>query len=101
LQKHPYIFYMGNDFRKLKVPFIWYDIVHVTNVISQVSVLKKDRRLQEMFSIIKEKETNQGYIPESIYIPWKEWDFGQKKRVSEWLSLCILETEFRLTNASP
>jgi len=96
LQKHPYIFYMGNDFRKLKVPFIWYDIVHVTDVISQVSTLKNDMRLQEMFSIIKEKETNQGYIPESIYMPWKEWDFGQKKRVSEWLSLCILEIEFRL-----
>ena len=96
LQKHPYIFYMGNDFRKLKVPFIWYDIVHVTDVISQVSTLKNDMRLQEMFSIIKEKETNQGYIPESIYMPWKEWDFGQKKKVSEWLSLCILEIEFRL-----
>jgi hypothetical protein len=100
LQKHPYIFYMGNDFRKLKVPFIWYDIVHVTSVISQVSVLKNDKRLQEMFSIIKEKEASQGYIPESIYMPWKEWDFGQKKRVSEWLSLCILETEFRLMTDS-
>ena len=27
--RHPYIFYMGNDFRKLKMPFIWYDLVHV------------------------------------------------------------------------
>lgn len=29
LNDHPYIFYMGTDFRKLKLPFIWYDILHV------------------------------------------------------------------------
>jgi len=41
------------------------------------------------------------YVMHQIYyMPWKEWDFGQKKKVSEWLSFCILETEFRLTTIS-
>lgn len=61
--------------------------MHVTNVVSQVSKLKNDRRLQNMFSVIKEKETNQGYIPETIYMHWKEWDFSQKRKVSECLNL--------------
>jgi len=41
------------------------------------------------------------YVMHQIYyMPWKECDFGQKKKVSEWLSFCILETEFRLTTIS-
>jgi len=96
--KHPYIFYMGTDFRKLKVPFIWYDLMHVTDVLSQVPENRNDHRLLKMFNLIKEKETREGYIPESIYIPWKKWDFGQKKTVSDWLTLCILQIENRLAS---
>ena len=33
--RHPYMFYMGSDFRKLKAPFIWYDILHVLEVLTQ------------------------------------------------------------------
>jgi len=29
-ERHPYLFYMGTDFSKLKAPLIWYDILHVT-----------------------------------------------------------------------
>ena len=32
---HPYIFYMGTDFRKLKAPGLWYDILHVADVLSR------------------------------------------------------------------
>jgi len=95
--KHPYMFYMGTDFRKLKVPYIWYDIMHVVEVLSQAEKYQDDRRLNEMYEIIKKKETEHGFIPESVYMPWKEWDFGQKKTVSDWLTLCILKIERRLT----
>ena len=98
--KHPYIFYMGTDFRKLKVPFIWYDLIHVADVLSRVTKCRKDSRLREMFDIIKMKETKEGYIPESIYIPWKKWDFGQKKTASDWLTLCAVRIEKRLTTDS-
>lgn len=95
--KHPYIFYMGTDFRKLKPPFIWYDLMHVVDVLSQVPKKRNDSRLLDMYHVIKKKETNEGYIPESIYMPWKEWDFGQKKTASDWLTLCVLQIENRLT----
>ncbi len=42
LSDHPYIFYMGTDFRKLKVPFIWYDLLHVLEVLSHFSWVKND-----------------------------------------------------------
>ncbi len=96
-EKHPYIFYMGNDFRKLKLPFIWYDILHVVEVLSRSKSLRKDPRLQEMYQIIRSKETENGYMPESVYLPFKDWDFGQKKVASEWMTLKILQIGKRLT----
>jgi hypothetical protein len=99
-EKHPYIFYMGTDFRKLKLPFIWYDIIHVTDVLSQIKEYRKDLRLKAMYNIIKNAETEKGYTPESIYQPWKRWDFGQKKLMSEWLTFCVMRIEKRLTTVN-
>ena len=50
--KHPYMFSMGTNFRKLKLPFIWYDILHVVHVISKVPKYANDPRLVEMYEII-------------------------------------------------
>lgn len=35
LTQHPYMFYMGKDFRKIKVPFVWYDRLYVLDVLSR------------------------------------------------------------------
>jgi len=90
---HPYLFYMGTDFRKTKAPFIWYDILHVLDVLSQCGWLKKDRRLQEMAEIVRSKADSEGkYTPESEWTAWKGWDFGQKKQPSRWLTFLALRT---------
>ncbi len=95
--KHPYIFYMGTDFRKLKLPFIWYDILHVVHVISKVPKFVHDSRLLEMYGIIKSKQTQIGsYVLESIYLEWKDWDFGQKRAPSAWLAYWIQGIEDRM-----
>jgi hypothetical protein len=84
---HPYIFYMGNDFCKLKAPLVWLDIIHVTYVLNQLPWLKEDARLHEMKSIIAKKANTDGrFTPESIWTAWKDWDFGQKKAPSPWLT---------------
>lgn len=84
---HPYIFYMGNDFCKLKAPLVWFDIIHVAFVLSQLPWLKEDTRLKEMKAIIAEKADADGrFTPESIWMAWKEWDFGQKKVPSPYLT---------------
>jgi hypothetical protein len=88
LSQHPYIFYMGNDFRKLKAPFIWYDLLHVLDVLTRFSWLSNDKRLLDMLAVLQNKADAQGqFMPESIWIAWKDWEFGQKKVPSRWLTL--------------
>jgi hypothetical protein len=88
LTRHPYIFYMGTDFRKLKVPFIWYDLVHVLEVLSNFPWLHHDPRFLGMLSQLKDKADSLGrFTLESVWTAWKNWEFGQKKEPSRWLTL--------------
>lgn len=90
-EKHPYMFYMGTDFRKLKAPLIWYDIVHVTDVLSQFDYIRNDTPLREMAAHIKAQADRDGlYTPQSEWRAWKDWEFGQKKQPSPWLTFVIL-----------
>lgn len=92
-EQHPYMFYMGTDFRKLKAPALWYDIVSVTDCISHFEIARKDERFYEMLAIIESKATpNDQFIPESIYLKCNEWDFGQKKKPSGWLTYICVST---------
>ena len=88
---HPYMFFMGTDFRKLKAPSLWYDIVSVADCLSRFEDVKNDKRFLEMLAIIEEKmDNNNCFTPESIYLKFKDWDFGQKKDPSAWLTyLCL------------
>lgn len=90
LDKHPYMFYMGTDFRKLKAPAMWYDIVSVADVLSRLENITNDKRFIEMVMIIKSKQDENGlFTPESVYQKFKGWDFGQKKQPSPYLTyLC-------------
>ena len=87
---HPYLFHMGTDFCKLKAPFIWYDLLHVLDVLSQFSWVKGDPRIQDMLAVLKSKANAEGrFTPESVWMAWKTWDFGQKKEPSRWITfLC-------------
>lgn len=91
IDNHPYMFYMGTDFRKLKAPSIWYDIVSVVNVLSKCKSVKNDKRYLEMLSIIRSKQGADGFFtPESVYQKLNGWDFGQKKNPSPYLTyLCL------------
>ncbi len=86
--QHPYIFYMGTDFRKLKVPFVWYDLVHVLEVLSRFAWVRRDERFVDMLEVMKSKADPQGrFTLESVWTAWKGWEFGQKKEPSRWLTL--------------
>jgi len=91
LERHPYMFYMGTDFRKLKAPAMWYDIVSVVDVLSRFEFTKTDTRFVEMVEMIKSKQDSNGlFTPESVYQKCKGWDFGQKKSPSPYLTyLCV------------
>jgi hypothetical protein len=86
--RHPYMFFMGTDFRKLKVPLVWYDLVHVLDVLSSFPWLKRDQRLLDMVTLLSIKADEQArFTVESVWTAWKEWEFSQKKEPSRWLTL--------------
>jgi len=90
MTQHPYLFYMGTDFRKLKAPSCWYDIVSVADAISKYPSARSDKRFLEMVGLIQSKRSEDGFFtPESIYLKTKAWEFGQKKTPSAYLTyLC-------------
>jgi hypothetical protein len=91
LDRHPYMFYMGTDFRKLKAPAIWYDVVSVADCLSKFKYARADARFIQMIDLIRGKQDTSGmFTPESVYQKCNGWDFGQKKAVSPYLTyLCV------------
>ena len=86
--QHPYMFYMGTDFRKLKAPLVWYDLLHVLDTLARCAWLRGDARLRDMAALLAGKADAQGrFTPESIWMVWKAEEFGQKKAPSRWLTL--------------
>ena len=96
-EKHPFMFFMGTDFRKLKAPFIWYDILHVAEVLTRFRFILQDKRLHDMVSVINAKADGDGlFTAESQWKAWQDWDFGQKKKPSPWLKFCVCRINQRL-----
>jgi len=93
-----YMFGIGTDFRKLKYPFIWYDILHVTDVLSGFPFARQDPRLREMAEVILSKQDDRGcFTPQSVWRASKGWEFGQKKAPSPWITLLALRMIKRLS----
>ncbi|HNT75212.1 MAG TPA: hypothetical protein PKH77_09355 [Anaerolineae bacterium] len=87
----PFLFGIGGDFRKLKYPFIWYDILHVVEVLSRFPFVWADARFQEMLAVITAQADAQGrYTASSMYRAWQGWSFADKKQPSPWLTFLVL-----------
>ncbi len=94
---HPYMFFMGTDFCKLKAPLAWYDILHVLDVLTQFPWLRQDRRLYQMVDIVCAKaDKDHRYAPESIWQAWQDWEFGQKREPSRWITFLVLRVFKRM-----
>jgi hypothetical protein len=86
------MFGIGTDFCKLKYPFIWYDILHVADTLSHFTWVWDDARFTEMIETIVHKADACGrYTPESVWMAWNDWDFGQKRQPSPWITLLITQ----------
>jgi hypothetical protein len=99
------MFGIGTDFRKLKYPFVWYDILHVVDVLSRFSFVHADPRFQEMVKTITaqadeacpEQSRRDGcYTAGSMYRAWKGWSFADKKNPSPWLTFLVLRAQRRM-----
>ena len=86
-----YLFGIGTDFRKLKYPFVWYNVLHVVEALSRFPFIHADPRFQEMVKTITNQADGEGrYTANSMYRAWKGWSFADKKHPSPWLTLLAL-----------
>ena len=92
------LFATGTHFRRLKYPLVWYDILNVCHTLSYFPYVRRHGVFKEMVDVILEKQQpSGGFIPESIFMNFKGWSFGQKKVESPMLSWKVYEM---LTNLS-
>jgi hypothetical protein len=92
-----YLFGIGTDFRKIKYPYVWYNILHAVEVLSRFMEVHGDPRFQEMVHAITEQADNQGrYTANSMYMAWKGWSFANKKEPSPWLTFLVLRIQQRI-----
>jgi hypothetical protein len=86
-----YLFGIGTDFRKLKYPFVWYDLLHVVDVLRLFPFVHGDPRFREMVEAITVQADEQGrYTAGSMYRAWKGWSFADKVSPSPWLTFLVL-----------
>jgi len=92
----PYLFGCGSDYRKLKYPFVWYDILHVLEALSPYPFVHSDPRFQDMLTAATSQADGDGrYTAGAMYMPWKGWSFADKKQRSPWLTFLVLRIQRR------
>ena len=85
-----YLFGVGTDFRKTKYPFIWYDILHVLDVLSRYPVARQDPLYDDMLTTLTCQADDDGrYTAASMYMAWRGWSFADKKHPSPWLTFAV------------
>jgi hypothetical protein len=90
-ERKMYLFGIGTDYRRLKYPFVWYDILHVTDVLSRLPFVHADPRFRDMVeTITAQADANGRYTATSMYRAWKGWSFADKKDPSPWLTFLVL-----------
>jgi hypothetical protein len=95
-----FLFGIGTFYRRLKYPFVWYDILHVVDVLSRFPFVHGDRRFLDMVTTIAEQADSQGrYTAGSMYRAWKGWSFANKKAPSPWLTFLVLRIQKRMGRA--
>jgi hypothetical protein len=92
-----YMFGIGTDFRKLKYPFVWYNILHVLDVLSRFPFVHDDPRFRDMLKTLTDQADAQGrYTARSMYRAWKGWSFADKKTPSPWLTFLAMRVQKRI-----
>lgn len=88
---------IGSGWERLKYPFTDYRVLHYLDVVSRVTSARRDPRLAEMASVLASGADGEGrFRPESVHGAWSEFDFGQKKKPSRWLTCLAWAIQRRL-----
>ncbi len=85
----PYGFGIGSDFLKLKYPAVKYGILRVLDVLSFYPYATKSPEFNEMVEFVMSKSTDGKFFAESVSRSYSEFDFGQTKLPSKWITFLI------------
>jgi hypothetical protein len=88
--KSLYYFGRSKKFWTFKYPYVWYNALYLTDVLTRFEQFKKTTLVKELIQWILEAQNDEGkYKPTSMYMPYKNWDFADKKNTSPWITfLC-------------
>jgi hypothetical protein len=86
----PVGFGMGSTFNRLQYPFVQHQLLKTVDTLSNFPAALKDSRFGEMLDAVVEKQTDDGtFKPEGVNKPYAEFDFGQKKAASPWVTFLV------------
>ncbi len=85
----PYGFGIGNDYLKLKYPAVKYGILRVLDVLSIYPYAIKSTEFNEMYESVMKKSPDGRFFAESVSRSYPEFDFGQTKLPSKWITFLI------------
>ncbi|MBN2657756.1 MAG: hypothetical protein JXR86_11905 [Spirochaetales bacterium] len=92
-----YLFGSGKNFRKLKYPFIWFDILHVLEVLSRFESARRDSRFLALVDEMNSRADEEGLFKAgSVWTAWKGIDAGQKRDPSLWITYAVGRINARL-----
>jgi len=92
----PYGFGIGNDYLKLKYPAVKYEILRVLDVLSIYPYAIKSKEFNEMFELVMKKSPDGRFFAESVSRSYSEFDFGQTKLPSRWITFLIYRIQKRI-----
>jgi hypothetical protein len=84
-----YYFGRGKRFFTFKYPFVWYNAFYVADVVSRFRAFQDEPLVLQLMDWIRAGSDASGrYTPTSIFMPYKHFDFGNKREPSPWITYC-------------
>lgn len=94
----PYGFGIGDQFLKLKYPATKYGILRVLDVLSLYPYAIDKTEFQDMLNYVLSKAIDGKFYAESVSRSYAEFDFGQTKEPSRWITFLIERIQKRVCN---
>jgi hypothetical protein len=94
--RRPYGYGMGTDFSKLRYPAVKYGILRVLDALSLYLHAVQNKEFQDMLNFVLQKSKNGKYCAESVSRSYDEFDFGQTKEPSRWITFLVNRIEKRV-----
>ncbi len=96
----PYGFGVGTQYMKLRYPEEKYGILRVLDVLSCYPHALQSEACGSMFEAVKRKSPEGRYMAESARQSFNEFDFGQKREPSRWITFLVTRIEKRMENGN-